>query len=387
LHLADLEQPGQQPAASVTRGQQTGGQPAIGGQPSIGGQPGIGGRAADPASQSPSRVARGQRRLAAARQAEAAWHKEPAAHAEAAVRRRFVAYYLALAERFESAPPTDQLARYLREAEYWLDQVAGRCPERSAPLARVLSTRAYIRVLLGDFPSGQADAETAVAMAATFGDVAVGGRGYSALHRALAFSGSLDEAQQAGRSAAACLTSAGDVLGLAQLDVVDAMLQLQAGDPAGCCQSASRGLGRITDDELWCAAQLHGMLALGLFLQGGIDGAQTPAGQALEMQHLVGDVMGIAFSLGTLAFIAAGERRYQRTAWLLGASTPLWERTGRWYTGSPAFESLHQVAERVACTSLGDDQFWRLRAAGAAAPLDHAVALALSDADSDDQPS
>jgi non-specific serine/threonine protein kinase len=105
------------------------------------------------------------------------------------------------------------------------------------------------------------------------------------------------------------------------------------------------------------------------------------------MQHLVGDVMGIAFSLGTLAFIAAGERRYQRTAWLLGASTPLWERTGRWYTGSPAFESLHQVAERVACTSLGDDQFWRLRAAGAAAPLDHAVALALSDADSDDQPS
>jgi hypothetical protein len=282
LHLADLELPGQQPAASVTRGQQTGGQPAIGGQPSIGGQPGIGGRAADPANQSPSRAARGQRRLAAARQAEAAWHKEPAAHAEAAVRRRFVAYYLALAERFESAPPTDQLARYqrvrsehanlraafdyalelpgndgtgvvlatslfvywrisglLREAEYWLDQVAGRCPERSAPLARVLSTRGYIRVLLGDFPSGQADAETAVAMAATFGDVAVGGRGYSALHRALAFSGSLDEAQQAGRSAAACLTSAGDVLGLAQLDVVDAMLQLQAGDPAGCCQGSA----------------------------------------------------------------------------------------------------------------------------------------------------
>jgi hypothetical protein len=99
------------------------------------------------------------------------------------------------------------------------------------------------------------------------------------------------------------------------------------------------------------------------------------------MQHLLGDETGIAFSLGTLAFIAAGEGRFQRTAWLLGASSPLWERTGRWYTGSPAFESLHQVAERVARGGLGDDRFWQLRAAGAGAPLDLAVGRALSDAD------
>jgi predicted ATPase len=449
LHLADLEPPGPQPASAADQHPDSSADQRPGGQPTasqrtqgqltqgqltegrhMGGEAAVGGRAADPADRLPSLVATGRRRDAAARRAEAARQAEAAGHAEAAVRRRFVAYYLALAELFESAPATDQLARYqrlrsehanlraafdyalelpgndgarvvlatslfvywrisgqLREAEYWLDQVAGRCPERSAPLARVLGTRGYIRALLGDFPSGQADAETAVALAATFGDVAVGGRGYSALHRALAFSGSLDEAQEASRSAAACLTSAGDVLGLAQLDVVDAMVHLQSGDPGGCCRSASRGLGRITDDELWCAAQLHGMLALGLFLQGDIDGAQTPARQALEMQHLVGDVMGVAFSLGTLAFIAAGERRYQRTAWLLGASAPLWERTGRWYTGSPAFESLHQVAERVALTSLGDDEFWRLRAAGAAAPLDHAVTRALSDADFADQPS
>jgi hypothetical protein len=91
----------------------------------------------------------------------------------------------------------------------------------------------------------------------------------------------------------------------------------------------------------------------------------------------------MAFSLGTLAFIAAGEGRYQRTAWLLGASAPLWERAGRWYTGSPAFESLHQVAERVARADLGDELFWRLRAAGAAAPAGEAVNRALGDTDED----
>jgi hypothetical protein len=84
--------------------------------------------------------------------------------------------------------------------------------------------------------------------------------------------------------------------------------------------------------------------------------------------------------------IAAGEGRYERTAWLFGAAAPLWERTGRWYTGSPGYEALHQVAERVARAGLGDDRFWRLRAAGAAAPLDEAVARALSDTGTFDEP-
>jgi non-specific serine/threonine protein kinase len=340
--------------------------------------------------------------------------------AEASVRSRFVAHYLRLAERFEQAPARDQPGQYrrlrrehanlraafdyalelpgndgaavvlatalfvywrisgqLREGEYWLDQAAGRCPARSAARARVLGTRGYVRVLLGDFAGGRADADEAVAMAATFGDVAVGGRGYSTLHRALTFSGNLSEAQDAGRSAAACLSAAGDALGLAQLDVVDAMLRLQTGEPLLCCESAARGLARIGGEELWCAADLHEMTALGLFLRGDIDNAKLPACQALVLQHGIRDVIGVAFSLGTLAFIAAGEGSYERTAWLLGASAPLWERAGRWYTGAPAFESLHQVAERVARAGLGDDRFWRLRAAGAATSLDDAVRQAL----------
>jgi predicted ATPase len=344
--------------------------------------------------------------------------------AEAAVRRRFIAHYLALAERFEREPTTDQVGQYrrlrrehanlraafdyaidlpgsesaavvlttslfvywrisglLREAEYWLDQVAMRCPKRSVVRARVLSMRAYIRVLLGDFASGRADAEEAIAMAAPFSDQATVGRGYSVLHRALAFSENLADAQEAADAAADCLGSVGDVLELAQLDIIDAMLRLQAGELDLCYSSASRGLDRLPDDEVWCSGYLYGLRSLALFLRGDIDLATPAAMLMLEMKLRIRDEVGIAWALALLAFIAAGQGRRERTGWLFGASAPLWERAGRWYTGAPVFEALHEVAERLARTGLGDDMYWKLHAAGAAAPPGHVIERALADAD------
>jgi predicted ATPase len=348
----------------------------------------------------------------------------PGRRVEAAVRRRFIAHYLALAERFEREPATDQLGQYqrlrrehanlraafdyalslsgndgaaivlatslfvywrisglLREAEYWLDRALLRCPKRSVVRARVLGTRGYVRVLLGDFANGRADAEDAVAMAATFSDLAASGRGYSALHRALTFSGNLTEAEAAAKEATACLTASGDTLGLAQLGMVDAMFRLQSREPRQCSEVAARTLEQLPAGEIWCSSYLLGLQALGLFLCGDLDGANPPALRSLAMKRELRDVVGMAYALSSHAFIAAGQGRCERTAWLFGAAAPLWERSGRWYTGSPAFEALHQVGERVARAALGDDHFWEVHAAGAAAPLDHVIERALSNAD------
>src|SRR6201996_581121 len=344
--------------------------------------------------------------------------------AEAAVRRRFIAHYLALAERFEREPTTDQVAQYrrlrrehanlraafdyaldlpgsesaavvlatslfvywrisglLREAEYWLDQASMRCPKRSVVRARVLSMRGYIRVLLGDFVSGRADAEEAIAMAAPLGDQATAGRGYSVLYRALAFSENLADAQKAEDAAADCLSSVGDVLELVQLDIIDAMLRLQAGELDRCYDSVSMGLDRLPDDEVWCSAYLYGLRSLALFLRGDIELATPAAMLMLEMKLRIRDEVGIAWALALLAFIAAGQGRRERTGWLFGASAPLWERAGRWYNAAPVFEALHEVAERVARTGLGDDTYWKLYAAGAAAAPGHVIERALADAD------
>jgi non-specific serine/threonine protein kinase len=340
------------------------------------------------------------------------------------VRRRFIAHYLALAELFEREPTTDQVGQYqrlrrehanlraafdyalglpgnegaaivlatslfvywrisglLREAEYWLDQALERCPKGSVVRARVLSTRGYVRTLLGDFANGRTDAEAAIEMAAVFSDLAAAGRAHSTLHRVLTYSGNFAEAQAAADAAASCLTSVGDTLALAQLDLVDALLRLQEGELDQCHESVTRGLDRLPEDEIWCTANLLGLQSLGLFLRGDFDRAWPSARRSLQMQGELNEEVGIAFGLGTMAFIAAGQGRYERTTWLFGASAPLWERSGRWYTGAPAFEALHGVAERVARNRLGEDRFWELHAAGAAAPLDHAIERALGDDD------
>jgi non-specific serine/threonine protein kinase len=352
------------------------------------------------------------------------WTGDDVGQAEAAVRRRFIAHYLALAELFEREPTTDQVGQYqrlrrehanlraafdyalglpgnegaaivlatslfvywrisglLREAEYWLDQALERCPKGSVVRARVLSTRGYVRTLLGDFANGRADAEAAIEMAAVFSDLATAGRAHSTLHRVLTYSGNLAEAQAAADAAASCLTSVGDTLALAQLDLVNALLRLQEGELDLCYESVTRGLDRLPEDEVWCTAYLLGLQSLGLFLRGDFDRAWPSARRSLQMRSELREEVGIAFGLGTMAFIAAGQGRYERTTWLFGASAPLWERSGRWYTGAPAFEALHGVSERVARNRLGEDLFWELHAAGAAAPLDHAVERALGDDD------
>jgi predicted ATPase len=346
------------------------------------------------------------------------------APAPAAVRGRFIAHYLALAEEFERDPASGQLGKLqrllrehpnlraafeyaldlpgndsaaillatslcpyweytsqLREAEYWLDQALGRCPKRSVVRARVLAVRGYVRAKLGDIANGSADAAAAIAMAAPFSDLAAAARGYTALHFALTSSKNLDEAQDAARAAAERYTSLGDAVGLAHLDLVDAMLSLQTGEIDRCFESATRGLARLPDDEVWCSSNIYGLQSIVLFLRGDIDAAQSAGLLALMMKQQIRDEIGIAYGLGALAFMAAGQGRCERTAWLFGAAAPLWDRSGRWYQGNPGFEALHEVAERIARTSLGDERYWELRAAGGAAPLGQAVERALANAD------
>jgi predicted ATPase len=331
--------------------------------------------------------------------------------AEAAVRGRFIAYYLALAEEFELDPASDQLSKLqrlsrerlnlraafeyaldlpgndsaaivlatslcmywqitsqLRVGEYWLDQVVERCPKRSVVRARVLAARGYLRVQLGDYANGTADAAAAVAMAAPFSDLATAGRGYNALYFAHTTSKNLAEAQAAATAAAECYASVGDVHGLARLALIDATLRMQIGELDQCYESATKGLDQLPDDEVWCSAYLYGVQSLVLFLRGDMEGAKSSGMLALMMKQRINDLIGMAYGLSSLAFMAAGEGRHERTAWLFGAAAPLWEQAGRWYLGDPSLEALHQVAEGIARTGLGDERYWELRAARAAAP-------------------
>jgi len=342
----------------------------------------------------------------------------------AAVRRRLVAHYLALAQRWGGDPMQDQHKRYralssehanlgaavdyalglrgndsaaigiatslmlywrlsgrLREGEYWLNRVLDRCPRPSPARARVLAVRGYVTALLGDLHAARGDAEAAVAMAIAFGDMAVCGRAYVALHRTLAWSGNLAEADELAETAASCLGSVGDAFGVAAIDVQTAALHLHSARPDLAIERCAEGIARVPASEHWATGLLLAGQGVGHLLRGELEAGALAARRGLSLEYELGDVGSTAYALGTLGFLAAAQGRHERAALLFGGSAPLWERTGPWYTGAPALVALHRISERTAEDGLGEERYWQLRERGAATPLDQIIRFALADVD------
>ena len=275
-----------------------------------------------------------------------------------------------------------RLSGRLREGEYWLNRVLERCPRPSPARARVLAVRGYVTALLGDLRAARADAEAAVAMAVAFGDMAACGRAYVTLHRTLAWSGNLAEAEEladdrgcpasarsATRSAWPRSTSRPPCCTCrrpARIWPSSAAPRASPGcpptstGPPACCWPG-RG------SAICCAANsTTGTIA---------------ARRGLALEYELGDMGGTAYALGTLGFLAAAQGRHERAALLFGGSAPLWERIGPWYTGTPALVALHRIAERAAQDGLGEERYWQLRERGAATPLDQIIRFALADVD------
>jgi predicted ATPase len=342
----------------------------------------------------------------------------------AAVRRRLVAHYLALAQRWGEDPMQDQLPQYralsrehanlraaidyalglrgndsaaiaiatslmlywrlsgrLREGEYWLNRVLERCPRPSPARARVLAVRGYVTALLGDLHAAHSDAEAAVAMAVAFGDTAVCGRAYVTLHRTLAWSGNLAEADELLAAAVSCLGSVGDTFGRAAIDVQTAALHLHSARPDLAIERCAEGTARLPGGEHWATGLLLAGQGLGHLLRGELGDGTVAARRGLSLEYELGDMGSTAYALGTLGFLAAAQCRYERAALLFGGSAPLWERIGPWYTGTPALVALHRISERAAQDGLGEERYWQLRERAAATPLDQIIGFALADVD------
>jgi predicted ATPase len=342
----------------------------------------------------------------------------------AAVRRRLVAHYLALAQRWGDHAMNEQLPQYralgrehanlrtaidyalglrgndsaaisiatslmlywrlsgrLREGEYWLNRVLDRCPRPSPARARVLAVRGYVTALLGDLHAAHADAKAAVAMATAYGDMAACGRAYVTLHRTLAWSGSLAEADETAGSAVSCLGSVGDTFGLAALDVQVAAQHLHAARPDLAIERCAEGIARLPATEHWATGLLLAGQGLAHLLRGELEDGALAARRGLALEYELDDMGSTAYALGTLGFLAAAQGRHERAALLFGGSAPLWERIGPWYTGTPALVALHRISERAAQDGLGEERYWQLRERGAATPLDQIIRFALADID------
>ena len=345
---------------------------------------------------------------------------------EAGVRSRLVGHYRALATEFDASPLEGQLERYralrrdhsgiraaleyaltlpgeetaaaslavslhwywqisgmLAEGCHWLTRVLelfpGACPER----ARALGLRGFLAAYGGDSATCLTDTQTALAMSGQLGDTGLLGRAWLYHVRALLTVGQLAEAEEAGHTAARLLTTGGDTGLLPVLDVMLAFKYWAAGELDQCLARCADGLRRtpVDEGERWASSYLLGLTGLAMFAQGKQEEGSASTRRAMAMKQELDDTAGIAYGLGTLAMMAAGEERFERVTLLLGAADPLWDRLGAVLGGTPEMRERTEQIIAAARATLGEERYAHLFRAASRVPLDVVVTLAVDDDD------
>jgi predicted ATPase/DNA-binding CsgD family transcriptional regulator len=278
--------------------------------------------------------------------------------------------------------PYWEISGLLREGRHWLTTILATFANPSAERARLLLTRGVLATFLGEHQSAIADLEASTVLGRDHGDELTSALGYAYLCLALAFSGAHAEAATAGAAAGERLRKAGHFGGLVSLDIHMGYLHLLRGEAGPAIEHCGQGLRRLGDGgERWARGYLHVITATALFLEGKTQASAAAARQALQLKHELGDTPGTAYCLEALALLAAGQHQCERAAWLLGAASALWERTGRPLGGNAALKELHSHAESTARDRLGSRHYAKLFRDGAVCDLDVTVSRAISEAD------
>jgi non-specific serine/threonine protein kinase len=272
----------------------------------------------------------------------------------------------------------------LTEGAYWLGKVIDRFGKSSLRRALALSIRGMIATHQGDIPAAITDIGEGIEIATERGNDLITARGYLHLNLALAFAGRHEEAEAAGAEAAWRMEAVGQRAGLAILQAQLAHLSQLSGDAERAVAQCAAGLAMLGDQstELWIHSYLHLVAGFALFRQPG-KGAECAAEvrNALRAKQSLGDVVGVAYALETLGWLAAREGRPERTAWLLGAAEPLWAHAGRRLGGTAVLEEYHQAAVRTARAALGEKRYASCAASGSRRPLSLVIGHAIADTD------
>ena len=269
----------------------------------------------------------------------------------------------------------------IREGMRWQDKTLDRFTEPSSERASALANRALLGATAG-FPDAPGQASDAIAMAARVGDERTQARAYLALQFALATSGRYPEALEVAQQARWRLEAIGAEHALRTLDMQLALTYVHARNFDAAIAQCQRLLRDLGPGERWLRGTAYALSALAYYQQPGRTAeCAAAATTALEATSEISYLVGEAYSLEVLAWLAADAGRCQRAAWLLGAAQVLWDRTGGRLSGSTVLDGHHQRAAANAAAALGEVRFAELHAAGAARPLAQVVALAVAGAD------
>ncbi len=150
--------------------------------------------------------------------------------------------------------------------------------------------------------------------------------------------------------------------------------EAESGTPAASAGSRTGG-------ERWVSGYLYLVSGLALAERPGLEHASARAlRRALTAKHELGDVVGTAYAVEAVAWLAARREQFERTAWLIGAADQLWNRTGRRLSGVALMEESRQHTVKAARKALGERRYAAGYAHGTALDLDAVVRDAASEA-------
>ena len=283
-----------------------------------------------------------------------------------------------------------QISGLLDEGRQWLGRVADLVPERARERAWALGARGRLATFQGDLVRALADIGESIrlAVAAGRGAELAAARGYLYLNLALAFSGQHAEALAVGETARQRLADCGYQVGLAGLEAQIALLHQLTGNVDEAIRRCDRGLALLGQPksargggEQWVSGYLYLVSGLALAQRPGREHASAKAlCRALTAKHELGDVVGTAYAVEGLAWLAARREQYERTAWLIGAADQLWNRTGRRLSGVALMEESRQRTVGEARRALGERRYSAAYAYGTALNLDSVVRDAANEA-------
>lgn len=269
-------------------------------------------------------------------------------------------------------------------ANYWLTKALERATAPTQYRARLLWVRSFLNCTRGAIDLSIADAHAGIELAKRLNLPLLAGRCQVALSTARYFAGDGDGAVRAGKAAERLLTPLGDQTWLILLDTTMVGAYQAVGKPDKAIYHYRRGIARFADGST--ERLYHGYLHITAGITYlAIPGKEAECARALSLalraKFDLDDVVGTAYSLELLGWLAARSGRHERAAWLLGAADPLWTKLGARLSGAAHFEQQHQDAVQAVRGALGDNAFAALFDAGARHPLEQVVALAINDAD------
>jgi len=269
----------------------------------------------------------------------------------------------------------------IREGIRWQERTLDWFAEPSTERASALANLSLLGTTVG---VGEAvgQANEAIVMAARLGDDRTHARGYLALHFALTTAGRYQEALDAAQQARRRLEALGAEHALRTLDMQLALTYVHTRNFEAAIEHAQRLLRSLGPGERWLRGNGHALAALAYYQQPGRQAeCENAVRAALCATQEISNLVGEAYSLEVLAWLAVDAGRCQRAAWLLGAAHALWERTGGRLSGSVVLDGYHKRATAMAVSTLGTARYTELHTAGATRPFAEIVALAIAGAD------